>query len=73
MVYMVKNTSINLDVTVNSSGYKISGGTTTPLALTVAGAGSLVLQSSFAGTSTLMLPNSPSGEILTSAVFRPFS
>lgn len=50
---MRKNTSVNLDITTPATGYTIKGGTTTPLALTLAGTGDLTMQSSFKRSSTL--------------------
>ena len=69
---MVKNTSINLDVTRNSDGFTIAGGSTDVASLRInatTNGDSVELVSGFTGSSSLTLPNSASGTLaLTSDI-----
>jgi hypothetical protein len=64
---MAKNSSVNLSITPNATGYTIAGGTTTVRGLTVAGASDINLSQTSVTSTSYTLPSSSTSDILVAA------
>lgn len=60
---MAKQSAVNLDVTVNATGYKIAGGSSTARGVTVAGTNDFTLTSQ-ASTANMTLPDAAASTLL---------
>src|SRR5215472_11598889 len=65
----MNNNAVNLDVTINSTGYTIGGGSSTERSLTIAGSGNFTFTNPNSGPSTFTLTNQTSDTLLGASAF----